>query len=314
MDNLKEIIKEKRPNLSKTSLNTYSSTLYNLHKRIFPDEEFNIESFNKTPQILEYLKDKEPNKRKSILASLVVISDQKPYRDLMLEDIKEYNKEVAKQRKSSKQEDSWITQEEVNNRYRALETRWKMLYKKYDLTPTTKLHLTAKEIQEMQDYVILSLLGGSHIPPRRLKDYVDFRIRPTPIDDKDKINYRIRNKLYFNSYKTAKTYGQQVIKMPQKLIDIMNKWLEINPTFYLFIDTKGRPLSNITLNQRINKIFGKKVSVNQLRHTYLTHKYPDRIKDNEDLANDFKGMGSSMLQEKVYIKFDQDTNNNEVQD
>ena len=308
MTDLKELLKEKRPNLSKTSLNTYASTLTNLHKKVFNDEPFNIENFNKTSEILQYLSDKAPNKRKSILASLVVISDKKEYRDLMLEDIKEYNKEQAKQKRTIAQEESWVSQEDVDKKHKELEGKWKLLYKKYlNKVP----HLTQKEIQEMQDYVMLSLLGGIYIPPRRLKDYVDFRLIPLGTEDPNKINTKNRNKLIFNSYKTSKTYGQQIVKIPPKLNEIMNKWTDINPTHYLFIDSKGRPLTNVKMNQRLNKIFGKKVSVNQLRHTYLSHKYADRLKANEELAEDFEKMGSSMLQEKVYIKDTSDNSNND---
>jgi hypothetical protein len=294
MSDLKEILKEKRPNLSKTSLNTYTSTLTNLHKKVFKDTPFNIEDFNKTQEILNFLKDIPPNKRKSILASLVVISDKKEYRDIMLEDIKEYNKETAKQKKTANQEESWVSQEDVDKKHKELEGKWKLLLKKGILTQ--------KEIQEMQDFVILSLLGGIYIPPRRLKDYVDFRLRPIGTEEPTTINTRSKNKLIFNSYKTAKTYGQQIVKMPPKLSDILNKWTNTNPTFYLLIDTKGNPLTNVKMNQRLNKIFGKKVSANSLRHSYLSYKYADRLEDNEALANDFEKMGSSMHQEKVYIK------------
>ena len=303
MTDLKEILKEKRPNLSKTSLNTYTSTLTNLHKKVFTDIPFDIENFNKTQEIIEFLKDIPPNKRKSILASLVVISDKKEYRDIMLEDIKEYNKETAKQKKTQNQEESWVSQEDVDKKHKELEGKWKLLLKKGNLSQ--------KEIQEMQDFVMLSLLGGIYIPPRRLKDYVDFRLRPIGTEQPTSVNTRSKNKLIFNSYKTAKTYGQQIVKMPPKLSDIMNKWTNINPTFYLFIDTKGKPLTNVKMNQRLNKIFGKKVSVNQLRHTYLSHKYADRLQANEQLAKDFEDMGSSMHQEKVYIKNTSDNSNND---
>jgi len=305
MTDLKEILKEKRPNLSKTSLNTYASTLTNLHKKVFNNTPFNIEDFNKTQEINDYLKDIPPNKRKSILASLVVISDKKEYRDIMLEDIKEYNKETAKQKKTLNQEESWVSQEDVDKKHKEMEGKWKLLLKK------ERYKLTQKEIQEMQDFVMLSLLGGIYIPPRRLKDYVDFRIRPIGTEDPNKVNTKNRNKLIFNSYKTSKTYGQQIVKIPPKLNDILTKWIEINPTFYLLIDTKGCPLSNVKMNQRLNKIFGKKVSVNQLRHTYLSHKYADRLKVNEELAEDFEKMGSSMHQEKVYIKDTSDNSNND---
>jgi len=130
MADLKEILKEKRPNLSKTSLNTYTSTLNNLHKKVFNDEPFNVENFNKTQEIMDFLSNMPPNRRKSILASLVVLSDKKEYRDLMLEDIKEYNTEQSKQRKTLAQEESWVSQEDVDKKHKELEAKWKLLLKK----------------------------------------------------------------------------------------------------------------------------------------------------------------------------------------
>ena len=54
----------------------------------------------------------------------------------------------------------------------------------------------------------------------------------------------------------------------------------------------------LRLNQRLNKIFdGKKISVNQLRHTFLTEKYGDIGEDMED-------MGSSINMATTYIKKD----------
>jgi integrase len=142
-------------------------------------------------------------------------------------------------------------------------------------------------------------MGGIFIPPRRLKDFVDFKLHNI---DKTKDNYRYAAKLYFNSYKTAKTYGEQVIPIPLTLARILKRWEMINDKDYLFYDSKGNQLTNVKLNQRLNKIFGKKVSVNQLRHTYLTHKYGSLINEKHNLKEDFKMMGSSIAQELVYIK------------
>ena len=83
----------------------------------------------------------------------------------------------------------------------------------------------------------------------------------------------------------------------------MNKWIKINHTDYLLFDTNDNALSNVKLNQRLNKLFDhKKVGVNQLRHTYLSDKYQSSIDTNNEMANDLKNMGSSMIQEKIYIK------------
>jgi len=286
-----EFIKDRRPNISKSSIKTYSSILRNLYKKVFDSDKINFDDFEKSKEILDHLKTLEPNKRKTILSALVVITDNKDYRTQMLDDIKDYNKEQAKQEKNETQEQSWVSQDEVNLIFKELEKNAKLLYKKSSLSNS--------DLQEIQSYIIMALLSGVFIPPRRSKDYVDFKIKNV---DKSKDNYIEKNKLIFNSYKTAKTYGQQTIDIPPGLNAILKKWVKVNPTDYLLFDSSLKPLSNVKLNQRINKLFGKKVSVNQLRHTFLSDKYGDLINKKGELAKDFKDMGSSMIQESTYIK------------
>ena len=174
-----------------------------------------------------------------------------------------------------------------------MESNVNTLYKKKTLNNT--------DLQDIQNYIILCILSGKYIPPRRSKDYVDFKIKDI---DKDKDNYIEKKNMVFNSYKTAKTYQRQELPIPPELMKILNKWIKINPTEYLLFDSNGKKLTNVKLTQRLNKIFGKKASVNQLRHTYLSDKYQDTIKLNKDMADDMKAMGSSRSQEAIYIKKD----------
>ena len=155
------------------------------------------------------------------------------------------------------------------------------------------------DLQEIQNYIILSLLGGVYVPPRRSKDYTNFKIKNV---DKEKDNYIDKNEFVFNAYKTAKTYGQQRLEIPKELKTVLNKWIKVNPTDYLLFDSSLNALSNVKLNQRLNKLFGKKVGVNQMRKTFLSDKYGDLITTKNELAKDMKDMGSSTLQENIYIK------------
>ena len=81
-------------------------------------------------KILEHLKGLPTNRRKTIVSALVVISDQKPYRDLMLEDIKNYNHEIMKQKNSPGQELSWVDTSDVKSLYEKLKDVGYLLYKK----------------------------------------------------------------------------------------------------------------------------------------------------------------------------------------
>jgi hypothetical protein len=292
-EELINLIKEKRPNISNSSLKTYESILRNLYEKIFEnDKTFKFDKFDKESKtVINHLKDLPSNKRKTVLSALVVITDNKDYRDLMLDDIKEYNKEEAKQKKTDTQEENWVNKDDLDKLNNMLWKNAKLIYQKEKLSPS--------DYQDIQNYIILSLFGGFYIPPRRSKDYVNFKIKNI---DKKTDNYIDKNTLVFNSYKTAKTYGQQKVEIPKELKTILNKWIKINPTEYLLFDISYKPLSNVKLNQRLNKLFGKKVGVNQMRKTYLSEKYSDMIDKKNEMAKDFKDMGSSLLQEKIYVK------------
>lgn len=287
---LKELIADKRPALGKSSITTYASVLKNLHKRIFGGE-IKVSDFDETDRVLDFLKDVPPNKRKTILSSLVVITDKKPYRDQMLEDVRDYNADIQKQTKTDTQRESWIGGDDVRAVYADLKKNADLLYKKKGLTPA--------DYQQIQNFIIVSLLGGVFVPPRRSKDFVDFKISGI---EKSTDNFLEKNKMIFNSYKTAKTYGRQELDIPVQLKNILAKWIKINPTEHLLFDVNGNKLSSVKLNQRLNRIFGEGRGVNQMRHTYLTDKYKKTSEESKALANTMTAMGSSSNMADTYIK------------
>jgi hypothetical protein len=293
METIKNKIKENRPNLSESSIKTYSSILVNLYKKIF-FENINIKNFNNFKKIIEYINTIPISTRKTILSALYVLTKDERYRKDMLEDINEYNEEILKQEKTETQKNNWISQEEINNKLVELEKQSKMAYKHIMLNDKQQQYYKA-----IQDYIILSLLSGKYINPRRSKDYTEFKIKNI---DFTKDNYIKGSKLYFNTYKGSESKGLQIIDIPNELKKIITKWISINPTDYLIFDNKQNKMSNVKLTQHLNKLFDKKVSINALRHTYLTDKHKDTLKKMDELKNDMKMMGSSILQAKTYIK------------
>jgi hypothetical protein len=294
MADLKETIHSKRPSLSQSSITTYNSILKNLYKNVFGSGDIDLKKFDDTERILGHLKDLPANKRKTILSALVIITDDKKYRDLMLDDIKTYSHEIGKQEKTEEQKENWVGGAEVKSLWETLKRNADLLYKKATLTQA--------DLQQIQSYIILSLLGGIFIAPRRSKDYTDFKIKDI---DKTKDNYLDKATLVFNSYKTAKCYGEQKVVIPPTLKLLLSKWIKRNPTSWLLFDSNGNQLSSVKLNQRLNKLFdGKKVGVNMLRHSYLTDKYADTISQNKNIANDMTNMGSSTNMLKTYVKED----------
>lgn len=308
MDNseFKDYLKSKRETLSNSSINTYSSILRSLYKKVFGDEKMDPKKFDSTKPILKHLEDVPPNRRKTILSALVIVTDKKQYRELMMDDIARYKEEINKQEKTDAQEKNWVTSEEILQKFNQLQ--------KVAIPLMSKESHTSSELQQIQNYVILALLGGMFILPRRSKDFVDFKIRDIDYDTDNYISKDQKN-LVFNSYKTAKAYGTQKIKLPTKLKNILKKWISINPSTYLLIDSNGMPLGgpgaksangSVKLNQRLEKIFLRKAGVNMLRHSTLTEKYGEQMKaekeKNKEIEKTMQQMGSSKEMLTTYVK------------
>jgi hypothetical protein len=292
MTNIKEYIKSKRPSLGASSITTYASILRSLYKQIWGDGDIDYDRFGETEKVLKHLEELPPNRRKTILSALVIITDNKEYRDQMLTDVRDYNKEISLQEKSDTQKENWVEGTDIKSVFNDLKKQADMLYK--------KAHLTPADLQTIQGYIILALLGGEYIPVRRSKDYCDFKIKNI---NKEEDNYIDGKELVFNSYKTKKTYGQQRLALPIKLKNILAKWISVNPTDTLLFDKNMSPLTNVKLNQRLNKIFdGKKVGVNGLRHSVLTDKFGDTIAKKKEVDKVMTDMGSSSAMLDTYVK------------
>lgn len=289
--NLKELILEKKPGLSKGSVSTYASILKNLHQHIWGGE-IDYNNFLKTSDVLNHLRETPAAVRKTILSALVCITDRNDYRSQMKNDSNEYREDIGRQEKSESQKKSWVETDDVKRVYAELKREADMLYKR-DV-------LSSADLQKIQNYIIVSLLGGIWIPPRRSKDYVDFKLRNI---NKESDNYMVGRKFVFNSYKTARFYGEQEVQIPAGLKSVITKWTKVNPTEWLLFDTNMGKLTSVKLNQRLNKIFsGRKVGVNQLRHTYLTDRYKKTSEENKQLSRDMTSMGSSTNMADTYIK------------
>jgi hypothetical protein len=262
---------------------------------VFPnDDEMQIKKLDEADKVLEFLKDVEPNKRKTVLSALVVLTGNEKYRQHMLTDIEKYSALIKKQIKSPSQEANWVTMDEVRKRFKELEDESKLVYKKKTLTMS--------DVQQIQQMVLLALLGGIFIPVRRNLDYVCMK-KGGQIN-KEKDNWFDKKQFHFNMYKTKKFYGEQTLTIPPGLKKIIEKYASLMPhTDYLLFDNNSQPLTSVKLNQRLCKIFDpKKTSVNLLRHSYLTEKFGDQIEKNKAIQKTMGEMGSSPAMLSTYVK------------
>ena len=294
---IEDVLKENRPNLSASSLKTYCSTLRNIYKKVYPDDdEIEIKKFSNSKDFLDVLKDVEFNKRKSILSALVVVcpSDKNQvYKNLMIKDATKYNDEQLENKKTPSQEENWINQDEVKNIYEMYLSNANKLFK-------LKKDLTMPQIQTLQNFIIICLTAGIFIPPRRSLDWTLMKWKNYNLNNDNYYNKKI---FVFNQYKTAKFYHKQDIEVPNELRLILNKWTKIINSEYLLFDSNDNPLTPVKLNQRLNKIFNGKISVNILRHSYITDKYTNTPMTLKEIKENADAMGHSLNQSLEYVKY-----------
>jgi len=293
-EQLKDELLKRKPNLSTASLKAYVSTLKNLFYKVFPKNDFDIKKFSQTKTILEYLKDTPRPKRKTILASLMnVCSEDKSddYRKIMMEDSMFSAIDQKKQVKSDTQKENWMEMDEVKNIFKSNEEYFNDFIK--------MKNPTIEQIQKAQNHIILLLttgLGG--VPPRRSIDWTLMKYKNF---DKEKDNIYDGKNFIFNVYKTKKYNGVQSFPVPKPLKKIIDKWILKNPTDYIIFDTNLNPLTNVKLNQRLNKIFDKKIGTSMLRHIFVSDKYKN-IPALEDMLDTSEKMAHNLEQHLEYIK------------
>jgi integrase len=294
LNRLSTILIGNKPNLSPSSVKTYLSILKSIYNNTkSSSNQLDFDYFiNNCENILSYLEQFKPSSRKTKLAALVVLTmnDESDcadrYRSVMIKDAQSINN-INK--KTDKEKDNWMSQNDIITLYKDLERKYQHLL--------SSRGLKQNDLYALMDYIILSLYVL--IEPRRLSDYTYMKLRNY---DEDKDNYYKNGKFYFNIYKTAKTYGKQEIQLPKKLRNIINKWSRLHTNDYLLFNKSNNKLYESMLNKKLNSIFDdSKISVNMLRHIFLTDKYKDVVEDMKQTA---KNMGHSTEEQQLYIKDD----------
>ena len=106
MESLKETLKKKRDTLSQKSINTYASVL----KTIMKDLEMeSVDDLDNDKKVMTYLKDMTPNKRKTRLSALFVLTGNDTYKTNMLNDVNKYNESMKSQTKTDKESENWLS-------------------------------------------------------------------------------------------------------------------------------------------------------------------------------------------------------------
>jgi hypothetical protein len=294
MEAIEQSIKEKKPDISSSTLRTYKSILKNLYARNNEGKDMDVKWFSDEDKVLESLKDKAPAQRKTTLSALIAISkNAEKYRKLMNEDIEVYNQFTKTQQKTDKQTASWKDYEEVRKIYDEKYSTVKKI-----LSSKDKIDIT--ELMRLVDFMILSITTGIWFPPRRSQDWIYMKVSGYNPEEDNYLDMK-NNQFVFNKYKTSKSYSTQKVEFPKDFKTILTKYLKHNPTEYLIFNRKNEPYTTQRLTQKLNSLFNGNISTTMLRHIFLTDKLKDipKLTELNQLATD---MGHSVLQQLEYIK------------
>lgn len=294
--NFTDQLKTAKPNLADSTIKNYNTVLKSIYKNVFGDtEKPDIENFKNIEKILNYIKDEPQNTRKTKLSAVIALAPLEEYRTQIYKLAKAIQKETDKSEMTPKLEESEITPTEMAEVVKTVKQNADAIQKKSELT--------MRDLQEIQKYVILSLYHG-HIAPRRSIDYTEMVLKPTDKKTQNYIDMR-KSKFVFNKFKTSGTFGTQEIQIPPALKKILKKWIVLIPddVNHLLFNNYREPLSNVSLGQRFNEMFGGTAkSVNSMRHYFLTQNHSDTVRMTDRLSSDMAAMGSNPRQVKSYVK------------
>jgi integrase len=296
-ETLAKQIRHNRPSITDSSVKTYVSLLSNLYYREHSrDEPIDLSFFKDEEHIMDALKDKTPQSRKTVLAAIIVLNGKDHKHELlstkMMADGKISDQELLEQNKTKKQEHNWEDYDKIKQLQNAYEVEaLKKLSTKGAIDHTAREFLTR--------YMMLTLSSGVYFPPRR-SEMIHIKMKDV---DKEKDNYidLSTNEIVYNQYKTVKKYGQQRVKFPPAFKAIVKKYLaKMSGQTYL-LERQGIPFLATELTREMYKIFGKNISTSMLRHIYLSSVYQDvpALKEMEERAAE---MGHSFSQAMQYVK------------
>ncbi len=285
-DELLEQFKEKRPNLSQSSLKTYVSILNSLYNKL--EGTNGLEFFYNYKEIIDHIEELEKaQSKKTALSALFVLTGIKEYQDEMNANIKAVNEFYKEQKNDPERLKKLKSFDEIVSIHESIKA-------KYKKNPTL-----SNRMDLIISYLVSGVLGEA-LPPRRVLDYSSMKIR----NYKENDNYIKAGKFYFNQYKTKDRHGTQVISIPKELNTLINKHKQINDDIdYLLLNEDDKPFTSTALSKKISRMFDGN-SMDMLRSIFLSNYYKDlpQLKSMEKLASNMGHSINSALQ--YYVKND----------
>lgn len=297
-------IREKRPNLKDTTLTSYTSSLRGIFRKAFPGKEFDLRLICAEPEkVMASLKELSPHSLKSRLAVLTVASEACSEGKDFEKALNIYREGMLVNRDKAQEIDD---EGHLTERQESAYMEWDDILKQVEVLRKGANHLLGSkdtvlpksDLSRLQDYVVAMLYTSQ--APRRLMDYATMKLKDYDNSKDNYIDWKAK-KLIFNNYKTAGTYGRQEIAISPALLKVLKRWAQVNDGEYLLRDSRGGEMSSVKLNTLLQKIFNRRgLSVNILRHSYISSQVHPNMKALKELKETAKAMGHSVEEAMGY--------------
>jgi hypothetical protein len=329
---LRELIKQKRPNISDTSLKSYVNCLIKIKKDLgFDDSLKNAEFLHDTKKVIEYINkhEKITTKKNKLTCIIVALDADKKYkfkkRDIdiyqsLLQTLNdEYTQFLSTQTKTATQKKNWIEYEELV----IIANDLVNIVKKYK----TRDNLNKLEMSQLQNAVLLKTHLVFPIRNDLSEVKIIHNIDYEKLTENEKLNHNWllktgkKMKFIFNNFKNAKKIGSKEYDVPRNLVNLYNIWFKFNKSDNFLVSKKDMS-SKITSNNQtkyFNSIFkpyypDKSISSSLIRHIVISH-YAEKngeptIAEEKEKEKEIenKYMHSTAVN-KIYRKVDKDDKN-----
>ena len=304
MDIEKEI-REYNPKITDSSLATYTRQLKILKDKCDGDDEFEF-LIEKDPEEVLDCVSKNPNTRKTYLVSIItmlkilnapdeLIDIYKDEQDQAIEEVKDFYKSGEK---SEKQKENWLEQEDLDKIVDLEKEEY------FETANKNRGVLRPLKYLDMQNYILLKLYSKYPLRNDLANTKLIYKSQWNKLGAKKQStgNFLVINPksamLVLNKYKTAKTYGQKKIELPEDITELLNHFIKFRAkagwnSEYLIQNKKQEPMSGNGITKSFLRLFSKydkKISTSMLRHIILTGKFGEI---NEEKAKMADAIGNS---------------------
>lgn len=297
-------IRERRPNLKDSTLTSYVSSLRGIFRKAFPGKEFDLRHICGDPDtVLASLKELSPHSLKSRLAVLTVATEACSEGKEFERALNLYREGMLVQRDKAQEIDD---EGHLTERQEGAYMEWPDIVKQVEVLRKGASHLLNSkdtvlpkaDLSRLQDYVVAMVYTSQ--APRRLMDYATMKLKNYDNSKDNWIDWKGK-KFVFNNYKTAGTYGRQEVPISPTLLKVLKRWAQVNDGEYLLRDSRGGEMSSVKLNTLLQKIFNRRgLSVNILRHSYISSQVHPNMKAIKELKETAKAMGHSVEEAMGY--------------